>query len=257
MQKNETIFRLKTGKKRGTYTLKTGVGKKDGALQNISYRPGTASIFDIDNEKSVARAKPVTLKYNNHQNDPAVQITVPNADRLLIAFLMNHQKYNIDYEIYDEDIVAARKVQNYDDVGKALGYVNLSEEYEIKAAALAVFGMNYFGKSAIVCKQDLKAAAIERPMLVNNTYENASFANRYIASLMYCHGIIQNNPMHTAVVWTENGGAIVHITQGESGLEKLTEYLQRQSEDSQSLLQDSKQKFLCDSKTILSGLKIN
>jgi hypothetical protein len=214
------------------------VGKIDGVLKNISYRPGTSSIVDEENKDSVVKPRPVTLKYNNQMGNPAVEIAVPNANKLLNDFLKKHQKFNIDYEIYDEDAVANKKVENYNSIEKALSYVNLSDENEVKASALAVFGMDYFGKSFNICQQDLKKTAIENPNKVIGVYENEAFHSRHMASLMYGTGVIENNPTSTAVVWTDTRGVIVHITQGESGIDKLTSFLHKESEESKSLMQE-------------------
>lgn len=239
MQKrNETIFRLKTGKKKGTYTLKEGVANIGGNLKNISYRPGTSSIVDEENKESVVKARPVTFKHNNQMGNPAVEIVVPNANKLLLEFLTKHQKFNIDYEIYDEDAVANKKVDTYNAIEKALAYVNLSDENEVKASALAVFGMDYFSKSTNICQQDLKKTAIENPTKVIGVYENEAFHSRHVASLMYGTGVIENNPTSTAVVWADTKGVIVHITQGESGIDKLTTFLHAKSTESESLMHE-------------------
>ena len=237
-KKKQTIYRLKTGKKFGTYTLTSGVGRIKDVLKNISYRPGTSSIVDEDNKNSVVKARPVTFKFNNQMGNPAVEIIVPNANKLLNDFLQAHQKFNIDYEIYDEDAIANKKVENYNSIEKALSYVNLSDENEIKASALAVFGMNYFDKSTNICKQDLKKEAIEKPANVIGVYENEAFHSRHMASLMYGTRVIENNPTSTAVVWADTKGVIVHITQGESGIDKLTSFLHKDSPESQSLMQE-------------------
>lgn len=236
--KNEIIYRLKTGKKKGTYTLKSGIANIDGNLKNISYRPGTSSIVDEDNKDSVVKARPVTFKFNNQMGNPAVEISVPKANKLLNNFLQSHQKFNIDYEIYDEDAIAAQKVNKYNNVEKAFSYVNLSDENEIKASALAVFGMDYFNKSVNICEQDLKKAAYENPEKVIGVYENEAFHSRHMASLMYGTRVIENNPTSTAVVWADTKGVIVHITQGESGIDKLTSFLHKDSPESQSLMQE-------------------
>lgn len=238
MPKNVTVFRLKTGKKRGTYTLTKGVAKKDGVLKNISYRPGTSSIYDEDNKDSVVKPKPVTLKFNNHANNPAVEITVSNSNSLLINFLKSHQKFGIDYEIYDEDLVAKSKVSGYNDIEDALKFVNYSDNSEIKASAMLVFGLHYFHKSFEICKADLKEAAVKTPSKILDVYRTDKFHVKYLSSLMYAIGAVKSNVTNTAVVWTDNEGVILHVVQGENPLEKLSDFLYKESPESQVLLQE-------------------
>lgn len=236
-QRNTTIFRLKTGKKQGTYSLKQGVAKKDGILKSISYRPGTSSIYDEENGSSVAKSEVVRFKYNNQISNPQVEIRVNNADGLKLAFLKNHQKFNIDYEIFDADVEALRNAGRYDAVEKALNYVNSSDHYEIKASALAVFGFDHLSKSVAVCTMELKEQAFNNPTRIISVYESADFHQRYIASLMFCHSVIKYNPSGTAVVWSGTEGVIIHVLAGESGIDKLTNFLHEGSDQALSLMQ--------------------
>jgi hypothetical protein len=236
-QRNTTIFRLKTGKKQGTYSLKQGVAKKDGILKSISYRPGTSSIYDEDNSNSVAKVAAVRFKYNGQIANPHVEIRVNNADGLKLLFLKSHQKFNIDYEIFDADVEALKDAGRYDLVEKALGYVNSSDHYEIQASALAVFGFDHFSKSVAVCTMELKEQAFNNPVRIISVYEAQDFNERYVTSLMFCHGVIKHNASSTAIVWADTEGVIVHVLAGESGIDNLTSFLHKGSDQAVSLMQ--------------------
>lgn len=237
--KNTTTFRLKGKKKKGNWILPRGMARdKDGFIKKISYRPGAVSIFDEDNKKSAAKPKAVVFSYNMKKHDPHVEIEVPKGDKLLYEYLTKHPKYNKDYFIYDENVEATKKSEKYDKVEKALGYVSDAGEYEVKAAALAVFGFEYISKATEVCKSQLKERAFNSPESIINVYEAVDFHNRYMVSLMYCNNIIENNDTHTAVLWSDSKNAILTIAKGETGIDKITEYISRENSDSITLLQE-------------------
>lgn len=237
--KNTTTFRLKGKKKKGHWILPRGMAKApDGFMKKISYRPGTTSIFDDDNKKSAAKPKAVVFSYNMKKHDPHVEIEVPKSDKLLFDYLTKHPKFNKEYFIYDENAEATKKSQQYDKVEKALGYVSDAGEYEVKAAALAVFGFDFFSKTVEVCKAKLKERAFNNPDEIINVYKAEDFQNRYMVALMYCNNIIENNDTHSAVLWSDTKNAIMTIAVGETGIDKITEFINRNTPESLVLLQE-------------------
>lgn len=233
-----TTFRLINGKKEGTYSLKRGMAKKNGVLKHISYRPGTNSIFDEDNKDSAILPKEVVFRYNDILTDPAIEIIVPNGNQVLLDFLMAHPKHGIDYKVYDEEVIAKEKIGSYDDIEKALGYLNDQDDEDIKGTALAVFGQSYFQKSATKCKAALKEKAIKSPKEIIKVCASPDFHNRHLVSLLYCAGTISNNNSNTAVVWSDTGNTIIPIAKGESGIDKLTEYLSTPSAETTMMVQE-------------------
>lgn len=236
--KNSTTFRIKDKKRHGSHILTKGMSKKQGILKSISYRPGASSIYDEDNKKSAARRKSVVFKYNEKKHDPALEIDVPNANSLLLQFLLEHQDFGKVYEIYNEDQVNLDKVAKFGKIEKALGYIGDGGDDEIKASALTVFGLEYFVRSIAKCKIALKEKAMTDPDTIIRAYEAPNFYNKYMVSLMYCSGVIKNNDSHTAVQWADTGNAILTVATGESGIEKLTEFISRENSDSITLLQE-------------------
>lgn len=235
---NYTVFRLITGKAEGTYSIKRSVGIKNGVLKDISYRPGTDSIFDEDNKKSASQPKEVVFNYNDIISDPAIEIVVPNANKVLIDFIKGHAKYNVDFTEYNADVVAQNKSKSYDDIAKALEFVNMSVDYEVKACALAVFGISHFQKSVEICKADLKAKAINEPSSIIGVFEEPDFQVKYVASLAFCTGIIVNNNTNTAILWADTLDPILTIAKGENGINKLTDFLKVVTKESEVLLQE-------------------
>ncbi|MEN9655114.1 MAG: Cellulophaga phage phi46:3 [Bacteroidota bacterium] len=235
---NYTVYRLITGKLDGTYSIKRSVGLRNGVLKDISYRPGTDSIFDEDNKGSIVAQKEVVFEYNDILSDPAVEIVVPNANQVLNAFIRAHAKYDVDFTEHNPDAVAKEKSKSYDDIAKALEYVNVGSSDEISASALAVFGISHFQKSVEICKADLKEKAIKEPKVIIEVFEAPDFQNKYLASLAFCSGIIVNNNTNTAILWSDSSEPILTIAKGENGIQKLTELLSVTGQESEVLLQE-------------------
>lgn len=241
--KNSTTFRLKGKKKAGSYILSRGMAKDGDVLKAISYRPGASSIFDEDNLKSVARRKSVVFKFNERAHDPAVEITVPHSNGMLLKFLKSHQDFGKVYDIYDEDQVNQNKVEQYEKIEKALAYIGEGDDNEIKATAMAIFGLDYFVRSIPKCKIALKEKAMKEPQDVIAAFEAPNYHHKYMVSLMFCSGVIKNNDSHTAIQWADTNGTILTIATGENGIDKLTEFISRGSEQGLVLLQEFQTRF--------------
>lgn len=237
--KNTTTFRLKGKKKKGEWLLPRGMAKApDGFMKRISYRPGTTSIFDDDNKKSAAKPRSVVFSYNMKKHDPAVEIEVPKNDKLLYEYLTKHPKFNKEYYIYDENAEATKKAKHYDNVEAALNHVSEGGDDEVRAAALTVFGPEYFTKSVEVCRAKLKETAFNSPDKILAVYKATDFQNRYLVALMYCNSIIENNETHTAVLWSDTKNPILTVVTGEKGIDKVTEYINRGTDESIALMQE-------------------
>lgn len=234
---NYTTFRLKGNKKEGSYSIKKGKVYVDGILRNTSYRPGAKSIFDDENEKSKLKPQTVTFYQNNHLNDPAIEIIVNNNNGVLLDFIKTHHRYGIDFEIFDKNKQAKAQSERYDNIYMALDKVNYSDDNDIKAAAIAVLGMNYFTETVDVCRSVLKRRATEKPEEILNAYNHPQFENRFLVSLLFCRGIIRNNATNTAVLWGDTGNTILTVVKGENSIERMTDYISLNNEDSQILLQ--------------------
>lgn len=241
--KNTTTFRLKGRKKAGSYILSRGMAKDGGVLKAISYRPGASSIYDEDNLKSVARRKSVVFKYNERVHDPAVEITVPHSNGMLIKFLTSHQDFGKVYEVYDEDQVNQNKVDQFEKIEKALAYIGEGGDNEVKATAMTIFGLDYFVRSISKCTIALKDKAMKEPQDIIAAFEAPNFHNKYMVSLMFCSGVIKNNDSHTAIQWADTNGTILTIATGENGIDKLTEFISRGSDQGLVLLQEFQSRF--------------
>lgn len=239
MGTQSVTFRLITGKKDGTYTLKRGMGLKEGVMRNISYRPGAKSIYDEDNEKNAVKPEAVVFRYNDILNDPAVQIIVPATNKTLLDFLRTHELYGRHYIEYDADKEAAKDLTLYDDKERAFELVRESDDIKSQAKAMVLFGISVFNESINVIKKKLKETADKNPRAVIKAFEAEDYTGKYLAGLAFCSGIIKTNLTHTAVIWNDaSQGVIIPVAKGENGIDKLGELLSMKTDQSETLLQE-------------------
>lgn len=231
-------FRLTTGKKEGTYSLKGGMGKKNGIIKQINYRRGADSPFDEDNKKSDIKPSTVVFRHNDILADPAVEIIVPVANKALVDYLKTHSKFNKDYKIHDEEELISESLSKYEDIEKALEFIKDSDEMAIKAKAMAVFGFGLHNKSVGACKDMLKQKAHQNPKVIIDAFQAENYQSKYLAGIAFCNGIIENNSTNTAVVWSDNKGVIVTVAKGENGIDKVGEFFSVNTEESRIALQE-------------------
>jgi hypothetical protein len=234
---NTIKFRLITGKKEGTYTLRGGKATKNGKLKFIGYFPGGDSHFVEDNKDNDIQEESVVFRYNDILNDPAVEIDVNEDDDVLLSYLKSHALFGRHFIIYNEDEVANRKSKESDKVFEALRLISEATEVEAKAMAVAIFGMKYFSESNSICVADLKEQARTSPGFILDKYNADTYTSIYMAAYAYTAKIVKNTDDNTAVVWNDaNEGQIVHVATGQLPLDKLAEHLR--SNDGEATLQE-------------------
>lgn len=154
-----------------------------------------------------------------------------------------HSWFGLRFVIYSNETEANSKLSQYEKVEKALELIKESDDIKIKAIALAILDLGYFYKTSTECLADLKSKAFNQPDLVIAEMEADDYQNKYVSALAFASGIIKNNMTNTAVVWSDNDGVIIHVAQGENGLNKLTEFLKRSTAESEVLLQEFQSRF--------------
>jgi hypothetical protein len=224
-------FRLTTGKTEGTWSIRGGSAKKNGVAKFINYWPGCNSIFDEDNEKTSVKPQSVTFRYNDIISDPACEIIVPEENKALLDYLMAHPYFNLHYKIYNEDITAQEKLAQYDTIEAALNYVNDSDDVKVQAIAMALFGQQTAGWSVVKCKSELKKKAFEASKQLLEEIESPIYADKYIVGLAILRGFIEVNDTNTAVVWTDNKGALIKVAVGEDPINELAKFLGTNTDD--------------------------
>ena len=242
-KKSKVIFRLTIeGKTPSTWQLpQTSVmGVKEGKGKKfINYYPGEDSCFveDIEAKNKDLKPKQVPLfQFNSQSRETQLEVDPENYS--LINYLKTHPWYGVKYKIFSKEEDAKNKLKEFEATEKALEKIKISDDNEIKACAMAVFTLNSFYKSVDECKAELKATAIKNPTKILEAFDQVDYDQRFIAGLALVSGIVKINPTQTGVVWADNGGTILHIAQGENGLDKLTKFLSQDNEQSQVMLQE-------------------
>lgn len=215
------------------------MAEKPGGLgmKFIAYYKGANSCFveDIEN-KDLKPSKVPDFEYNTQLDKTVLEVDENNL--ALIKYLKTHSWYGTKVVLFSAEGEANSKLSQYEKVEKAIDLIKESDEAKIKANALAVLGLDYFYKTNNECLADLKEKAFNSPDVIITAMEADDYQNKYVAALAFASGIIKNNMTNTAVVWSEGEGVLVHVAQGENGLDKLTEFLKRNSEESEVLLQE-------------------
>jgi hypothetical protein len=220
------IFRLTTGKKDGTWSIRGGSATKDGTKKFINYYPGCDSIFDEDNKKSIVKPQTVTFKYNDVSSDPGVEVVADVDDTNLIAYLKAHPFYGVHYKIHDEEELDKEKSANYDKISEAFSLIQESDDVKIQAIAIAILGMQAYGWSPAKCSATLKETATKNPDAIISKANSESYESFLLSALAFGVGIVKEDATGNEVVWNDNTkGVILRLAKGENGIEKLGDML--------------------------------
>ena len=239
----KVIFRLTIeGKTPSTWELpqtnvmgiKEGKGKKF-----IDYYPGEDSCFVEDiqaKNKDLKPAKVPLFQFNSQSRQ--TELAVEESNLALINYLKTHPWFGIKFNVFSKEKEAKESLAEFENVEKALELIKESDEIKIKAIAMAVFGLSSFYKTEYQCAAELKAKAIKDPKVIIDAMTAPNYETKFVAGLALVSDVIKINPTHTAIVWKDNDGVILHIAQGENGLDKLTNFLTNETKEAQVLLQE-------------------
>ena len=214
--------------------LKEGKGKKF-----IDYYPGEDSCFVEDiqaKNKDLRPAKVPLFQYNAQTKQ--TELAVDETNLALMNYLKTHPWFGVKFKLFSKQKEAEESLAEYQNVEKALELIKESDELKVKAISMAVFGLQSFYKTYTQCAAELKAKAIKDPIVIIQAMEAPNYETKYVAGLAFVSGIIKLNPTHTAIIWDDNDGVILHVAQGENGLDKLTNFLTNESKEAQVLLQE-------------------
>jgi hypothetical protein len=214
--------------------LKEGKGKKF-----IDYYPGEDSCFveDIQAKNKDLRPSKVPLFQYNYQTKQT-ELSVDETNLSLINYLKTHPWFGVKFKLFSKQKEAEESLAEYQNVEKALELIKESDELKVKAISMAVFGLQSFYKTYTQCAAELKAKAIKDPIVIIQAMEAPNYETKYVSGLAFVSGIIKLNPTHTAIIWDDNDGVILHVAQGENGLDKLTNFLTNETKEAQVLLQE-------------------
>ena len=237
----KVIFRLNLqGKTPSTWAIPQSnvmARKDDKGNKFIDYYPGQDSCFveDIQAKNKDLRPSKVPL-FEYSVSSKQTELAVDEQNVALIRYLKTHPWFGVKYSIFSKDGQAKKDLTEFENVEKALELIKESDELKVQAISMAIFGLSSFNKSYTQCAAELKAKAIREPLVIIQAMEATNYETKYVSGLAFVSNIIKLNPTHTAIVWADSSeGVILHVAQGENGLDKLTNFLTNESKEAQVL----------------------
>lgn len=232
------IFRLKEGRTPESWELPlrniflprvVDAATGQTADKLVHYLLGAPSIWAEDYKGD---KKPIEAEYFENGI-----LEVQESNVLLIEILAKHRFNNVHYELFDNDVQAQTKLDDFIIRDQASELVNTSDDLKIKALALVLIGQETISWTALRCKAELKEKAYTAPKSILDEADKPNYEVKYLVGLAYLQELIKDNETQTAVVWKDTNGVIIRIAVGESGIDKMTEFLSVKSESSLLTLQ--------------------
>lgn len=234
----DIVFVLKKGKPQswalGQQNIMAEKPNGEG-LKYINYFKGQESIFveDIKNKDIKPNTVPDFI-FNPATNK--TELSFDDKDKALKAYLLAHPRYGKDFEVTSVSIEAQKEIDAFEKKEKAIQAVNDISE-NIRAAAVAVLGFDYYSRQGEECRAALKRAAFNNPDLILSVINNPNFESRQLASLAFCNGVIKTSATGTEILWS-SGGVILSLATGENAIDKLSLFLSEATPASTTLLQE-------------------
>lgn len=230
------VYKLTSGKVSGAYQLpiKTEMIAKmvDGepTLKRVHYIPGSDSIF-VEDYKGDEKSKPIWF------DDGEIRVAEDN--RVLNTLLQKHSWFNKHYVLVNEEETAKKEVGEFETLTKASNsIITEKDEYKLQAMAMIIITPDASNWKAFQCKSELLKYAKNHSKSLLFEMAKPDYESRLIAALSFNKGIVKYNSHRTAVVWNDTAeGIIVRVAEGENGIDRLGEYLSKESEAATSVLQ--------------------
>ncbi len=213
----------------------------------IAYRKGATSIWEEDYKGDKEAIGSVWFE------DGVLE--VESSDVLLLEILSLHRFNNVQYEKFDTNTSAEKKLADFELRDTALEIVNVAEEFEIKAMALVILGQDALSWTDVHCKAELKTKAYEDPKSIIEARDSGDYDAKYLVGLAYLKKIIKDNPTQTAVVWADNNEIIIRLAVGENGIDQMTKFLAVKTEQSTITMQRLGE--LTEQKVAAAGIMVN
>lgn len=230
------VYKLKNGKTSGSFQLpiRTEMVAKmvDGEkrLKKIHYIPGSDSIFVED--------------YQGDEDPKAVwfedgEIRVPDENWVLNELLKKHSWFGKNYVLVNEEATAKAEVDEFEILTRASNsIITEKDEFKLQAMAMIVVSLEAADWGAFKCKTELLKYAKNHSKVLLAEMAKPDYESRLIAALSFTKQIVKYNAHRTAVVWNDKKeGIIVRVAEGETGIDKLGEFLSKENETSTGVLQ--------------------
>ncbi|TDD77131.1 hypothetical protein [Flavobacterium caseinilyticum] len=230
------VYKLKNGKTSGSYQLpiRTEMVAKmvDGEkrLKKIHYIPGSDSIF-VEDYKGDEASKAVWFEDG--------EIRVADENWVLNELLKKHSWFGKHYVLVNEEATAEAEVNEFEILTRASNsIITEKDEFKLQAMAMIVVSLEAADWGAFKCKTELLKYAKNHSKVLLAEMAKPDYESRLIAALAFTKKIVKYNAHRTAVVWNDGKeGIIVRVAEGETGIDKLGEFLSKENETSTGVLQ--------------------
>lgn len=203
--------------------------------KQIAYYVGKDSCFVEDN-KDIKESRVPEFEYNEATG--FTELKVNESNRSLINYIETHSWFNKKYFKFDENEEAKRQLERFNETEKALEFLKGKSGDEVLALGLLVIGSHAINMGEANVLKELKYLAFNNPNAVLNVTSNVDFKTILIGATAFVKGIVTTNDTKTAVVWKDSQGAIVRVAKGENPIEKLSEFLVSETDESVTTLQE-------------------
>lgn len=230
------IYKLTSGKTSGSFQLPLRgilVARKvdnESILKEIQYVPGASSIYKEDH-KGDAKSKSLWF------DDGEIRVSLD--DKLLNDLLQSHPWFKSKFILVNEEETAKEKVSTFEKSAKAANSIlNEKDDDRLVAMAMILISLDASAWNPFKCKAELLEYAKNHSDTLLNAMDKPDYESRFLAALAFNKKIVKYNQFQTAVLWgDESAGLIVRVAEGENGIDKLGEFLSKQSESSTTTLQ--------------------
>jgi hypothetical protein len=230
------VYKLKSGKTNGAFQLPLrGIlvpREIDGEilLKAIAYIPGASSFFAEDH-KGDQKTKPIWFDDGEFRVSPD--------DKVLNELMQSHPWFNAHYVLVNEEATAKEEVKDFELLAKATNaIINEKDEFKLKAMAMVIISLDAATWDQFKCKAELLKYAKNHTKTLLAELVKVDYEGRLLAALAFSKGIVKYNEFQTAVLWNDdNEGIIVRVAEGESGVDKLGEFLSKKSDSSNLVMQ--------------------
>ncbi len=198
------------------------LGKK-----KIHYIPGASSIF-VEDYKGDERPRQIVFLDG--------LLRVDKEEKNLIEILNRHRLRGVKYDIRDEEKEQKDQVEYLDLYDEARALIKIASEDELKATAIATFGIQAYGWTTITCKAKLGKKAQDEPKALIEEFNSGDFKAKLLAALSLVSGVLVINTTNTAISW-EDGGQLLAIPLGKDPIAMLSLYFSGEGEQVQTTMQ--------------------
>lgn len=195
--------------------------------KKIVYIPGSDSIF-VEDQKGDLKPKSIWFRFG--------ELRVDEKDHVLIKIMEQHPWNGIKYDLWSEELETERKLEASRARARAIQLIDDSNEDQIKAIALAIFGEKALIWDENKCELKLREEAESDPKTLVNTMSEGGYEAKLIAGMAFAQGVVEQSKAKKAVVWADSDGVIIRLAKGENGVQELGRYLANRTQESEEVI---------------------